>query len=73
MLPKAYRWSGEMEEIAEFVGGEEGATYNGIANLYRRIEKAMNGQEGRSGDIEVLQNFVEVAKKELGDNQKKEA
>lgn len=38
MLPKAYRWSGEMEEIAAFVGADEAATiYQGLARLYERL------------------------------------
>lgn len=34
MLPKAYRWIGEMEEIAGFVGEGEGDIYHGVAKLY---------------------------------------
>ena len=32
---QAYRWVGEMEEIAGFVGEGEGEIYHGIAKLYR--------------------------------------
>lgn len=60
MLPKAYRWSGEMEEISEFVGGAEGQTYTGFARLYERIEKSVKDDQG---DVEVLKKFVEDAKK----------
>jgi hypothetical protein len=59
MVPKAYRWVGEMEEIAEFVGGGEGDVYKGIARLYERIEKS--AKDG--GDAEVLMKFVESAKR----------
>jgi len=62
MLPKAYRWVGEMQEIAAFVGAGEGSTYEGIANLYSRIEQSLNGDRE---DVEVLQKFVEEAKKKL--------
>ncbi|KAJ4483672.1 6-phosphogluconate dehydrogenase C-terminal domain-like protein [Lentinula aciculospora] len=62
MLPKAYRWVGEMEEIGSFVGGGEGMVYEGIAKLYQRIEQSLNGDQE---DIKVLKKFVEEAKKEL--------
>lgn len=59
MLPKAYRWVGEMEEIAEFVGQGEGDIYKGVAKLYQRIEKS-SANEGE--DIKVLKQFVEEAR-----------
>ncbi|KAF8893931.1 hypothetical protein BD779DRAFT_1504313 [Infundibulicybe gibba] len=37
MLPKAYRFVGEMKEIAGFVGGDEGETYEGLSKLYENI------------------------------------
>lgn len=39
MYAKAYRWSGEMEEIADFVGDDESASvmYRGAATLYARL------------------------------------
>jgi len=60
MLPKAYRWVGEMEEIAGFVGGGEGDTYKGLARLYERVERSV---EEEGGDADVLRRFVEDAKK----------
>jgi hypothetical protein len=59
MLPKAYRWIGEMEEIAGFVGGSEGDVYRGIAKVYERIEKSIAGNRE---DIATLTSFVEKAK-----------
>lgn len=59
MLPKAYRWIGEMEEIAGFVGGSEGDVYRGIAKVYERIEKSIAGDQE---DIATLKSFVEKAK-----------
>ncbi|KAG2113844.1 6-phosphogluconate dehydrogenase C-terminal domain-like protein [Suillus discolor] len=59
MLPKAYRWIGEMEEIADFVGGSEGDVYRGIAKVYERIEKSIAGDQE---DIATLTKFVEKAK-----------
>ncbi|KAJ8497140.1 hypothetical protein ONZ51_g681 [Trametes cubensis] len=62
MLPKAYRWVGEMEEISSFVrdglGDGEAHIHHGFAHLYDRIEKAL--PEGE--DIKVLKKFVEDAK-----------
>ncbi|KAG1742116.1 6-phosphogluconate dehydrogenase C-terminal domain-like protein [Suillus lakei] len=60
MLPKAYRWIGEMEEIADFVGGSEGDVYRGMAKVYERIEKSIAGDQE---DIATLVDFVEKAKK----------
>ncbi|KAJ7874753.1 6-phosphogluconate dehydrogenase C-terminal domain-like protein [Mycena olivaceomarginata] len=59
-IPPAYRWVGEMEEIAGFVGNEEGQIYNGLAALYSRIEKS---EKGNGEDVEVLAKFVAEAKK----------
>ena len=61
MLPKAYRWVGEMEEIGEFVGGEEGDVYRGLARVYERVEKSLGGDQA---DVEILRKFVEDAKKQ---------
>lgn len=55
MFPKAYRWVGEMEEIAEF--SEDPATeqmYLGIARLYDRIARDL---EGPREDERALRNF----------------
>lgn len=58
MIPKAYRWVGEMEEIAGFVGGDEGDIYHGMASIYSRVEKSL--AEG-NGDVETLKEFVAKA------------
>lgn len=60
MLPKAYRWVGEMEEIGKFVGGKEGDIYRGLARIYERVEKSLDGDQA---DVEVLKKFVEDAKR----------
>ncbi|KAF9453927.1 6-phosphogluconate dehydrogenase C-terminal domain-like protein [Macrolepiota fuliginosa MF-IS2] len=62
MLPKAYRWVGEMEEIAEFVGGGEGEIYRGLAKLYGRVENSIIGD---GNDIRVLEQFVNAAEERL--------
>ena len=56
MFPKAYRWVGEMEEIAEFLGtDEQGALmYRGAARLYERIARAQS--EG-GDDLRALSDF----------------
>jgi 3-hydroxyisobutyrate dehydrogenase-like beta-hydroxyacid dehydrogenase len=42
MIPKAYRWVGEMEEIARCFDevGLPGATFDGFAEVYRRVTEA---------------------------------
>lgn len=62
MIPKAYRWVGEMEEIAGFVG-KEGMIYEGIGKMYRRIEES---RKGGGEDVEVLERFVADAKEQIG-------
>ena len=53
MAPKAYRWVGEMEEISEYVGENEGDIHEGMANLYRRVENSLK-QDGReAGDVSI--------------------
>ncbi|KAF8840232.1 6-phosphogluconate dehydrogenase C-terminal domain-like protein [Paxillus ammoniavirescens] len=59
MLPRAYRWVGEMEEIADFVGGKEGDVYRGLARVYERVEKSLDGDQA---EVDVLKKFVEDAK-----------
>ncbi|KAJ6602192.1 6-phosphogluconate dehydrogenase C-terminal domain-like protein [Mycena sp. CBHHK59/15] len=62
MIPKAYRWVGEMSEIAAFVGEGEGDIYHGLSELYARIERSTK-DESEDGDIAVLSKFVAEAKK----------
>lgn len=58
MLPKAYRWVAEMEEIAAFLGGDDrGSTiYNGAARLYERIAKE-NANPDSSETLRALLGF----------------
>ncbi len=58
MVPKAYRWVAEMEEIAAFAG-EDGASqqiYEGIAQLYERLAR---DQEGGKVEVGQLAAFFE--------------
>ncbi|PCH43821.1 6-phosphogluconate dehydrogenase C-terminal domain-like protein [Wolfiporia cocos MD-104 SS10] len=75
MLPKAYRWVGEMEEISAFVGGGEAQVHRGLAALYARIERSLQeerkGEEGGE-DVRVLRAFVEDAKRVVGQGQGQE-
>lgn len=65
MLPKAYRFVGEMEEISQFVGGGGSQVHAGFADTYRRVEASMaEGKEGGK-DVRVLKEFVEEAKHAL--------
>jgi len=55
MFSKAYRWVAEMEEIAEFSGGEEERKmYETIAALYQRLA---DDNDGRKADIGALDRF----------------
>ncbi|KAK1225279.1 hypothetical protein PQX77_011798 [Marasmius sp. AFHP31] len=65
MLPKAYRWVGEMEEIAGFIESPESETYRGISKLYERIERSLN-ENDEGGDIAVLRRFAEEGGKSQG-------
>lgn len=60
MLPKAYRFDGEMSEIAEFIGEPAigGDIYDGMARLYRTI--ATDGVSAQN-----LTAFVEAAERLL--------
>lgn len=60
MLPKAYRFDGEMSEIAEFIGEPAigGDIYDGMARLYRTI--ATDGVSSQN-----LTAFVEAAQRLL--------
>jgi hypothetical protein len=60
MIPKAYRWVGEMAEISAFVGGGEADIHRGMESLYRRIERS---REDDREDIGVLEQFIEDARK----------
>ena len=51
MLPKAYRWVAEFEEIAQFAGGSEAEIFNGIARLYDRIAADVDGAKTESGAL----------------------
>jgi 3-hydroxyisobutyrate dehydrogenase-like beta-hydroxyacid dehydrogenase len=57
MLPKAYRWVAEMEEIAKFLGDEgSGSTvFEGIARVYQRVADAV---EDGGDEPTVLKGFL---------------
>lgn len=66
-IPKAYRFVGEMEEIANFVGpGPERAVYDGLARLYERVERSV--QNDGEGDVQTLKDFVQQATSEPKEN-----
>jgi hypothetical protein len=69
MLPKAYRFAGEMDEIAAFVraGLDPGAAqiHAGLASAYARVDADI--QAGGKGDVAVLNKFVEDAKRALAE------
>jgi 3-hydroxyisobutyrate dehydrogenase-like beta-hydroxyacid dehydrogenase len=52
MFPKAYRWVAELEEIARFAGpGAEAEIFNGVARLYDRIAKDVDGPKAEIGTL----------------------
>lgn len=57
MFDKAYRWVGEMEEIAAFLGDERGESdiYLGAARLYTRLAR---DHAGPGEEIEALRRFL---------------
>jgi L-threonate 2-dehydrogenase len=60
MFSKAYRWVAEMEEIADFFGGEgERAMLDGSARLYERLAA---DQAGKQAEIAALAGFTQRPK-----------
>ncbi|MGH7905408.1 MAG: DUF1932 domain-containing protein [Candidatus Binataceae bacterium] len=53
MLPKAYRWVAEMEEIADFLGDADkgAAIYTGVAKLYETIAAEMESAQHDADSI----------------------
>jgi 3-hydroxyisobutyrate dehydrogenase-like beta-hydroxyacid dehydrogenase len=56
MYSKAYRWVGEMEEIADFVGRDRGesAIYDGAAKLYTRLAADEAGEKREIGALDAF-------------------
>lgn len=63
-IPKAYRWVGEMEEIAGFIGDDIAGNeiFHGLAQLFGRIEESLNEESKGGKEVEVLRKFAEDAK-----------
>ena len=56
MLPKAYRWTAEMEAVAEFVGARpEAAAWAGFAGFYAAIAEDLAANET---DVAALRQFL---------------
>jgi 3-hydroxyisobutyrate dehydrogenase-like beta-hydroxyacid dehydrogenase len=68
MLPKAYRWIGEMDEIANFLEDDAaGASiFHGAAKLYSLLADEMAGRTGseRRDVAQLLSFFVSIAEDE---------
>ena len=58
MLPKAYRWVAEFDEVAQFIGGSDAEIFTGIARLYDRIAADV---EGDKADAATLGAFYKKA------------
>lgn len=56
MYSKAYRFAGEMEEIAEFIGEDraEAAIYRGMAGLYERLAADLAGENREIGALDAV-------------------
>ncbi|ESK89803.1 nad-binding phosphogluconate dehydrogenase-like protein [Moniliophthora roreri MCA 2997] len=71
-IPKAYRFVKEMEEVAGFVGGDEGRIYEGIEKVFEKIAMAnKEAPNGDAGDAAKLLQFVEEAKDVLAQDETK--
>jgi 3-hydroxyisobutyrate dehydrogenase-like beta-hydroxyacid dehydrogenase len=59
MYSKAYRWVAEMEQIAEFVGGDEtgGTIYTGAARLYEQLAADFEQKSDAAESIAALNSF----------------
>jgi hypothetical protein len=59
MYSKAYRWVAEMEQIAEFVGGDEtgGKIYVGAARLYEQLAADFEQDRDSAESIAALTSF----------------
>jgi 3-hydroxyisobutyrate dehydrogenase-like beta-hydroxyacid dehydrogenase len=60
MYGKSYRWVGEMEEIARFLGATPGGgeTYQGIARLYQHMAQVAGGRSKPGNEIDLLDAFL---------------
>ncbi len=60
MLPKAYRWVAEMDEIAAFVGSAAAGAgiYTGAARLYEQIAADLNAQGDARTILASLRSFL---------------
>ena len=56
MYGKAYRFAGEMEEIAEFIGADlpEAGVYRGMAGLYERLAADLAGEKREIGTLDAI-------------------
>lgn len=63
MYDKAYRWVGEMQEIADFTGPEAAAIYQAIARFYEEMAADQAGPRQRTA---ALSAFLDAAPKKPG-------
>lgn len=59
MVPKAYRWVAEMQEIAAFLDGDAAArqVFDGVAQLYQRLA---DDAEGPRTEVAELERFAQA-------------
>ena len=60
MVPKAYRWVAEMEEIAAYFAGlpSQGAGYEGAARLYEKLAAGVPERGKPGSPISLLESFL---------------
>lgn len=64
MLPKAYRWVAEMEEVAQFAGSPaERDMYEGIAALYQRIADDVDGANKETAVLAAFADAMKLARR----------
>ncbi|TCD64710.1 hypothetical protein EIP91_003753 [Steccherinum ochraceum] len=66
MIPKAYRFVGEMEQVAQYAGEGGGKEmYEGAARVFERVAKSFGARDDSEDgeDVKVLKLSVEEAKK----------
>ncbi|WP_027174444.1 NAD(P)-dependent oxidoreductase [Methylobacterium sp. 10] len=61
MVPKAYRWVAEMDQIASFLGNDDGGRrmFDGAGRVYERLA----AEEGDGNEIERLRAFAAAAER----------
>jgi 3-hydroxyisobutyrate dehydrogenase-like beta-hydroxyacid dehydrogenase len=60
MFAKAERWAPEMDEIADYAGGNDAEIFSGMARLYERLASDFSGDKD---EIDILKEFFARAQR----------